>query len=172
MVQSRLGAHLVEDLHRLDHAQGLAGGDLLARLHERRLAGRRLQMDHAVERRQAFGRRGLSGQRNRLPMQRAGRRTHRAAFRRALVEAIDAPGLNSRSVQPSSLYSSSDELGGGQRVDEILICSCFMPDPPVGGGISWVADAFRERVTAGMKGSPQGRLKPKTDWLCRDKGGL
>ena len=49
-----LGVYFVEDLHRLDHAQRLAGDDGLSRGDEGRVAGRSLKVHDAEQRRRQF----------------------------------------------------------------------------------------------------------------------
>ncbi len=122
----------------------LAGRDSLARLHEGRLAGRGLQVDHAVA--AAQGTRCSAGRRRvAVPglSRSAVRRSGRAS--RGRLRTPSADSFTSRSVLPFSLYSSSARSDAARASMSDL--DLFLLHARLGGS-SLMADAFRERVTA------------------------
>ena len=114
-----LGADLVEDLHRLDDAQGRAGLDGLARCHEGRLVRATVQIDDAEQRRAQLAGRGL---RRLAASGRAGAGQPTGALAPGRTDGCDLSAAlvaaTSRSDQPSSTELHLGEVGGRHRVDE------------------------------------------------------
>ncbi len=114
-----LGLHLVHQLHRLEDAEGLALGDDVALLDERRRVRlrravegadhRRLDADEAVRRRRAQRRRTGLGQRERRAARDAGRRLGRGAHGDA------HPVLLDRDLADPGLLDDADELADPLR---------------------------------------------------------